>query len=144
VQTNKGHGGLERRELWVVPAGELHTYLDQDFGWPVVRLVGQIRRYRRTLHQPAWESVITTLWLAGGAHKLAIAAGVPPAVTPTVTAQPTGQAVNEGGTVTFTAAANGFPTPAVQWQASADNGATWNDIAGANAATMSLHGAGER
>lgn len=68
VQTNKGHGRVERRELWVVPAGELRSYLDKDFDWPAVQLVGQIRRYRRRLFQPDWESVITTLWMAGGTN----------------------------------------------------------------------------
>jgi hypothetical protein len=68
VQTDKGHGRLERRELWVVAAGDLRTYLQEDFDWPAVRFVGQIRRYRRQLHQTDWESVMTTLWMAGGTH----------------------------------------------------------------------------
>lgn len=68
VQADKGHGRVERRELWVVPAGALRTYLQTDFDWPAVRFVGQIRRYRRPLAQTDWESVMTTLWLAGGTH----------------------------------------------------------------------------
>ena len=59
---------MERRELWVVPAGEVRSYLDKDFDWPAVQFVGQIRRYRRRLFQPDWESVITTLWMAGGTN----------------------------------------------------------------------------
>jgi hypothetical protein len=66
VQVNKGHGRLERRELWVVPAQELGDYLEQDFDWPGVRLCGLIRRYRRRTHQADWDSVRTWTWIAGG------------------------------------------------------------------------------
>lgn len=61
VQVNKGHGRLERRELWVVPAQELAAYLEQDYDWPALRLCGLLRRYRRRTHQENWESVTTTL-----------------------------------------------------------------------------------
>jgi hypothetical protein len=40
------------------------------------------------------------------------------------------QTVNVGGTVSFTAAASGTPTPTVQWQLSVDGGTTWFDVAG--------------
>jgi hypothetical protein len=66
VQVNKGHGRIERRELWVTPAQELGDYLEQDFDWPGVRLCGLIRRYRRPWCQRDWTSVKTTLWIAGG------------------------------------------------------------------------------
>lgn len=39
--------------------------------------------------------------------------------------------------VTLTVAATGNPAPAVQWQASRDEGATWKDVAGATAASYS-------
>ena len=66
VQSDKGHGRVERRELWVVPAGEMGLYLHQDFDWPHPLWMGQIRRYRRRLHQDDWDSVETTFWIAGG------------------------------------------------------------------------------
>ena len=66
VQVNKGHGRIERREVWVVPAGELSAYLEQEYDWPAVRLCGLVRRYRRRMGQKDWESVKTTLWAAGG------------------------------------------------------------------------------
>lgn len=66
VQVNKGHGRIERREVWVVPAGEMGTYLAADFDWPAIQWMGQIRRYRRFLHQTEWNSVTTTFWIAGG------------------------------------------------------------------------------
>lgn len=66
VKSNKGHGRVERREVWVVPAGELGTYLEADYDWPSVQWMGQIRRYRRPLRQTEWQSVTTTFWIAGG------------------------------------------------------------------------------
>lgn len=66
VQMDKGHGRLERRELWVEPAQDLGVYLAQDYGWVEVRFLGQVRRYRRPLHQEEWESVESVFWIAGG------------------------------------------------------------------------------
>jgi hypothetical protein len=66
ITANKGHGRVERREVWGVPAGELGSYLAADFDWPAVQWIGQIRRYRRSLRQTEWQSVTTTFWIAGG------------------------------------------------------------------------------
>lgn len=66
VQMDKGHGRLERREIWVEPAQALGRYLAQEYGWVEVRFLGQVRRYRRPLHQEAWASVETVFWIAGG------------------------------------------------------------------------------
>ncbi|MFN8497285.1 MAG: hypothetical protein U0641_05460 [Anaerolineae bacterium] len=57
-------------------------------------------------------------------------------LNPNVTTNPTNGVVAAGGQATFTAAANG--QPAVQWQVSADNGATFTDIPGATSATLSF------
>ncbi|RIJ67023.1 hypothetical protein D1871_23450 [Nakamurella silvestris] len=63
-----------------------------------------------------------------------ISAGlVAPAITTDLAAD-TSAAV--GSTVTLTAAASGTPAPAVQWQVSTDKGVTYNDIAGATAASL--------
>jgi hypothetical protein len=48
---------------------------------------------------------------------------------PMVTANPTNDTVDAGGTASFTAAAAGNPAPAVQWQVSTDGGGTFNDLA---------------
>jgi hypothetical protein len=63
---------------------------------------------------------------------------VPDAVPPTITAQPSDQAVTAGDTASFTAAAAGYPAPTVQWQASTDGGASFTDLDGATAATLSF------
>jgi len=66
VQVDKGHGRIERRELWMVDGGELSDYLEQEYGWPQMRCVGQIRRYRRRLRHATWESEQSGYWIAGG------------------------------------------------------------------------------
>jgi hypothetical protein len=43
-----------------------------------------------------------------------------------------------GQTASFTAAADGTPAPAVRWQVSTDGGASFADLAGATAATLSF------
>jgi hypothetical protein len=57
---------------------------------------------------------------------------------PAVTANPVSQSVSAGQSVTFTAAANGNPTPTVQWQVSTDGGATYTNIAGATGTSLTL------
>jgi predicted outer membrane repeat protein len=55
-----------------------------------------------------------------------------------VTTNPTNQAVCEGGTATFTAAASGNPTPTVQWQVSTNGGGLFTDIPGATNPILSF------
>jgi hypothetical protein len=57
---------------------------------------------------------------------------------PTVTTHPSNQTVRAGGTAIFTAAASGNPAPTVQWQASTNNGSTWNSAIGATSATYAF------
>ncbi|MFM5917119.1 MAG: autotransporter domain-containing protein [Novosphingobium sp.] len=63
---------------------------------------------------------------------------------PSVTQNPASQTVNAGGNVSFTAAATGSPTPTVQWQQSTDGGATFQNIAGATATTLSFTALGSQ
>jgi PKD repeat protein len=69
-------------------------------------------------------------------------------VVPAVTAQPTDQAVPDGGTFTFSASASGTPVPTVQWQVSTDAGQSFTDIPGATGAaytaTAALADSGNR
>jgi hypothetical protein len=57
---------------------------------------------------------------------------------PVVTTQPTDQFVGAGGTVTFSAAASGNPSPTVQRQNSTDGGSTWSEISGATSTTYTI------
>ena len=62
---------------------------------------------------------------------------------PSVTSNPSGQAVTYGSNAMFTAAASGTPTPTVQWQVSPD-GTNWNNVgdggvySGATTTTLTL------
>jgi len=58
------------------------------------------------------------------------------ATAPQVTQQPVDQSVAPGATASFSAAFSGTPAPALQWQRSTDGGATWLDIAGAQASSF--------
>ncbi len=57
---------------------------------------------------------------------------------PSVTTNPTNQTVTVGQNAAFIAAANGNPTPTVQWQVSTDGGTTWTAISGATNTTLTL------
>lgn len=65
---------------------------------------------------------------------------VPVTITqpPEITSQPSSVTASPGDTATFTAAATGFPAPAVQWEVSANGGASFSDIAGATGTTLSF------
>ncbi len=54
---------------------------------------------------------------------------------PSVVDSPSSVAVVAGSPASFSASADGFPSPTVQWQDSTDGGSTWNDIAGATSTT---------
>jgi hypothetical protein len=56
-------------------------------------------------------------------------------VPPSITTQPSDQAVTAGNTATYSAAASGTPTPMVQWQISTNGGLSWSNIAGATSST---------
>jgi hypothetical protein len=58
--------------------------------------------------------------------------------TPVVTADPTARTAFAGTFVTFTAAADGTPAPTVQWQESADGGATFTDVPGATTPALTF------
>jgi CSLREA domain-containing protein len=57
---------------------------------------------------------------------------------PTVNTNPTDQTVCDGGSVTFTASANGVPSPTVQWQVSTDGGGSFTNIPGATTTTLTF------
>lgn len=65
VQVNKGHGRIERRELWAVPSGELGAYLEREYGWPAVAWCGRIRRRRRPSNRSEEASIEEHSWVFG-------------------------------------------------------------------------------
>lgn len=63
-----------------------------------------------------------------------------PCFLQSVTLQPTSQQVCSGTSATFTSAAIGNPSPAVQWQVSTNGGVTWTNIAGATNPSLTVSG----
>lgn len=57
---------------------------------------------------------------------------------PVITTQPLSQTVQPGTTVSFTAAASGFPAPTVQWQRSTNGGTSFSDVATATSTTYTF------
>ena len=57
---------------------------------------------------------------------------------PVVTTQPANQTYHSGGSVSFTAAASGTPAPTLQWQYSANRGASWSTLSGATSSPLSV------
>ena len=64
MTTDKGHGRIERRELWVVDALDLGVYLHDDFNWPGIRQVGWVQRSRRRLRDRTWRQIETHTWIS--------------------------------------------------------------------------------
>jgi predicted transposase YbfD/YdcC len=65
LEINKGHGRIERRELWAVPGGELGAYLEQEYGWPAMTWCGRIRRKRRPSNRTEEASIEEHTWIFG-------------------------------------------------------------------------------
>ena len=57
---------------------------------------------------------------------------------PSIATQPANRTACPGASVSFAAAASGFPTPTVQWQSSSNGGATFTNIAGATSTTLTF------
>ncbi|MDP9101263.1 MAG: trypsin-like serine protease [Actinomycetota bacterium] len=57
---------------------------------------------------------------------------------PLVTGQPADETVASGTSAQFTSDASGTPSPTVHWQQSTDGGASFSDIAGATASTLTI------
>jgi predicted transposase YbfD/YdcC len=63
---DKGHGRLEYRELWVVPAGDLGPYLAAEWGWQDSTQIGWIRRYRKRIRDAHWRMEEHTVVTSAG------------------------------------------------------------------------------
>jgi hypothetical protein len=61
VKAEKQRGRIEQRELWLVEAGALAPYLEQEFGWEGIATVGWIRRWRKRGDQEEEER---TTWVS--------------------------------------------------------------------------------
>lgn len=123
---------------WQLSADGGQTWQDQalDYADPVHSRIALERRdaQRSELNGvQARVRVTNPFGTATGAAMTFVAPQDP--VPPTISAQPADQSVLVGQTASFTVAAGGVPTPAVQWQRRAAAGGTWADVAGATAST---------
>jgi hypothetical protein len=57
---------------------------------------------------------------------------------PSIVTEPTDQTIVAGDDAAFTLAADGNPTPTIQWEESTDGGATFHDVGGASSPTLTL------
>ena len=64
VEWDKGHGRIEKREIWLVDAEEMEEYVQDVFGWKGLRLCGYVRRYRMRSDGEEWESDTTTTFVS--------------------------------------------------------------------------------
>ena len=64
VEWEKGHGRIEKREIWLVDAEEMEGYVHDVFGWKGLRLCGYLRRYRMRSDGEEWESDTTTTFVS--------------------------------------------------------------------------------
>jgi hypothetical protein len=83
--------------------------------------------------QPTNAGSYTVVATNSGGSTTSNAATLTVNVAPTITTQPASQTVAAGGSVTFTGAASGTPTPTYQWQKGGAN------ITGATSATLTLN-----
>lgn len=65
VEINKGHGRIERREVWTMPGGELGACLEQEYAWPAMTWCGRIRRKRRSSSRAEEASIEEHPWIFG-------------------------------------------------------------------------------
>jgi hypothetical protein len=65
-------------------------------------------------------------------------APAPTSAPPVITQNPADQFTVPGGPATFTASANGTPSPSIQWQVSTNGGSSFSNIAGANGNILSF------
>jgi hypothetical protein len=79
-----------------------------------------------------YRAVFTSALGNATSNSAALTVDVPPALT----TQPAAQEIVAGKDASFSAAATATPAATIQWQTSADYGATWHDIAGATRGTL--------
>ncbi|MGZ6894649.1 MAG: Calx-beta domain-containing protein [Acidimicrobiia bacterium] len=84
----------------------------------------------------SYTCTVRTRNVIGQSAPSAASNAIVPTAVPSVTQQPQDTTVPAGTQYSFTAAATGTPTPTVQWQVSADGGASYTNIAGATATTL--------
>ncbi|HEY6465921.1 MAG TPA: S53 family peptidase [Candidatus Acidoferrales bacterium] len=107
-------------------------------------LLAVLRGRRKALAIPAFALAILISGCGSGGSNSANSGGNgsgppgPSLTAPQLTTNPTSQSAALGASATFAAAANGNPTPTVQWEVSSDGGNTFTNINGATSTQLQL------
>jgi hypothetical protein len=120
--------------------GTLRVHVGANRAAATRRLVFTVRAGHQTIKRVVVEQAhAATKPSTGGQTKPAggVAAGQ---VVPAITLQPANISAPYGTPVTLSAAASGVPSPSVQWQVSADGGATWSNTSATFTATAQMSG----
>ncbi len=64
VRIEKQRGRIEARSLWTVPAGELGSYLAQEYGWRAIMQLGWLERWRQHAAREAEAHVEQVTWVS--------------------------------------------------------------------------------
>jgi alpha-tubulin suppressor-like RCC1 family protein len=140
-----------------VYAGQGVTFTASASGFPAATVQWSVSTDGGATFSPLSGATSDTLTIAdpttaesGNEYEAVFSNGVSPSATttaatltvnpdaPVVTLDPVNTTDNAGEPTSFTAAANGFPTPTVQWDVSTDGGATFAPISGATNDTLNL------
>lgn len=125
-----------------VPTPSLQWQLSADGGATFSNIAGATASSYTTAATAAGDSgqqyrVIATNG-SGAATSNAATLTVTTPAQPAFTTQPANASTSVGQTTQFTVAVSGTPTPTLQWQLSTDSGASWSNITGATATTLSI------
>src|SRR5258708_1879423 len=97
------------------------------------------RRFGRVRSAALCASVVAATCIAVVSAGPGLPAGADTAAAPSITVDPDIAVVAAAdNTASFTAAANGSPTPTVQWQEATERTGPWTDIAGATDPTLTI------
>jgi streptogramin lyase len=84
------------------------------------------------------ETEYQAVWTSGGGTTDSQAATLTVSTAPVIEVSPTSVTVAEGDSAAFTSAASGSPAPTVQWETSTNHGASWAQVPGATASTLTV------
>jgi hypothetical protein len=104
------------------------------------RLVFYAHTAHRTIKRVVVERAQPASKPAGGAPPTKSSGGATGDVAPAITLQPASITVPYGSAVALSAAASGVPAPSLQWQVSANGGATWSNTSATFTATAPMNG----
>ena len=117
--------------------GSVRVHVGANRASAARRIVFSVHTGHRTIRRVVVEqarlsAVVPVTKSAGGA--------APGDVAPAITLEPANVSVPYGSPVALSAAASGIPAPSLQWQVSANGGATWSDTSATFIATAPMSG----